>query len=111
MKTNLQYLGEFEQLILLGLLRLGSDAYGMRIRREIEERTERSVSLGAVYTTLERLETKGFVSSWVGEPTAERGGRAKKFFRIEANGSSALKRSLTASANMATGLVLRGGLR
>jgi PadR family transcriptional regulator PadR len=113
MKTKLQYLGEFEQLILLALLRLGSDAYGMRIRREIVERTERRISLGAVYTTLERLEAKGFVSSWVGEPTAERGGRAKKFFRIEASGGSALKRSLAASANMVAGLepALGGGVR
>ena len=113
MKQKLENLGEFEQLILLALLRLGSDAYGMRIRREIQERTERPTSLGAVYTTLDRLETKGFVSSWVGEPTPERGGRAKKFFKIEAGGRAALKRSLNASANMAAGLdqILEGAVR
>ena len=94
------YLGEFEQLVLLALLRLGQNAYGMRIRREIEERANRRASLGAVYTTLDRLEAKGFVSSWVGEPTPERGGRAKKFFKIEAPGQAVLRQSVRASVSM-----------
>lgn len=98
------YLGEFEQLVILALLRLGDNAYGMRVRREIEERTRRSVSLGAVYTTLERLETKGYVSSRIGDPTPERGGRAKKFFRVEGAGESALRQSREAYITMASGL-------
>ncbi len=83
-------LGEFEHIVLLALVRLGDHAYGMRIRQEIEKRTGRDVSIGAVYATLERLEAKGYVSSWTGEPTPERGGRAKRFFRLEAPGLAAL---------------------
>src|SRR6266436_398641 len=87
------YLGEFEQIILLGLLRLGDNAYGMIVRREILNRTGREVSIGAVYATLERLEQKGYVSSRQGNPTPERGGRAKRFFMIEAAGLLALRES------------------
>ncbi len=86
-------LGEFEQLILLALMRIGSNAYGMTIRRELAERIEREVSIGAIYTTLERLERKGFVTSLIGEPTKERGGRAKRYFRICAPGHKALEES------------------
>jgi DNA-binding PadR family transcriptional regulator len=85
------YLGEFEQIVLLALLRLKENAYGMTLRREIHERTGRDVSIGAVYATLDRLEAKGYVSSRLGEPTSERGGRAKRFFRIEADGAAALQ--------------------
>ena len=74
---DLPSLGDFEQLVLLALLRLGDDAYGVPIREEIQERAGRVVSLGSVYKTLERLEVKGYVSSFVGEPTNERGGRRK----------------------------------
>ena len=77
-----QFLGEFEQLVLLAVLRLRNEAHGMKMRAEIQERTNRVCSLGAIYTTLERLEAKGLVSSWIGEPTPARGGRAKKFFKI-----------------------------
>ncbi len=87
------YLGEFEQVVLLSLMRLGDDAYGVSIRREIEERTGRSVSLGAIYPTLHRLEAKGYVSSYTGEPTATRGGRAKRHFQLDAEGRTALNRS------------------
>ncbi len=87
------YLGEFEQVVLLALMRLGDDAYGVTIRREIEDRTGRSVSLGAIYPTLHRLEAKGYVSSYTGEPTATRGGRAKRHFRLDAEGRTALNRS------------------
>ena len=69
------YLGEFEMVVMLTLGRLGARAYGMTIRLEIEERTGRSVSIGAVYTTLRRLQRKGFVSSALGEPSPSRGGR------------------------------------
>jgi DNA-binding PadR family transcriptional regulator len=90
-------MGEFERAVLLAVSRLGEAAYGMKVRRELEHRLRRNVSIGAVYTTLDRMEEKGFVSSWVGEPTAERGGRAKKFFRVEAPGVEALNRTKEAS--------------
>jgi PadR family transcriptional regulator, regulatory protein PadR len=93
-------LGEFEQLLLLAILRRGDDAYGISIRDEIEDRTGRSASLGAVYTALDRLEEKKFVSSWLGGATAERGGRAKRFYRIEAAGQALLKESLLATKRM-----------
>ncbi len=98
-------LGEFEQVALLALLRLRADAYGARIRAEIAERTGRDVSLGAIYTTLERLERKGFVSSARGAPTPERGGRAKRFYKIEAPGARALQRSRETMDRMWEGLV------
>jgi DNA-binding PadR family transcriptional regulator len=102
------FLGEFEQIVLLALLRLGSGAYGMAVRREIEDRTGRAVSIGAVYATLQRLEDKGYVSSFVGEPTAARGGRAKRFFRVEADGERSLRRSQEAISRMMDGLRTRG---
>lgn len=86
-------LGEFEQLILLAVLRLGEGAYGATIHQEIEQRTERAISLSAVYTTLDRMEAKGFVGSRLGEPTPQRGGRRKKFYALSAAGSEALSRS------------------
>ncbi len=87
------YLGEFEQVVLLTLWRLGEGAYGVTIRREIEERTGRAVTLGGIYPTLDRLEQKGYVSSYTGEPTSERGGRAKRHFRLQPAGREALHRS------------------
>ncbi len=84
-------MGEFEQLVLLALLRLDNRAYGMEVREEIERRTGREVSYGAVYTALDRLERKAFVSHELGEATPERGGRAKKFFRVEPAGRDALR--------------------
>ena len=90
-------------------MRLGPNAYGMTVRREIEERTGRTVSIGAVYVTLSRLEAKGYVRSSVGEPTAERGGRAKRFFRIEADGERALHDSQEAIRRMTAGLKNRWG--
>jgi PadR family transcriptional regulator, regulatory protein PadR len=98
------YLGEFEQIILLALLRLRDNAYGMTIRREILKRTGRQVSIGAVYATLERLERKGYVSSRQGDATPERGGRAKRFFKIDADGAAALKESQEQLSKMAYGL-------
>lgn len=84
-------MGEFEQMVLLAILRLEQGAYGMEIRAEIEARTGRDVSYGAVYTTLDRLERKGWVSHELGAPTPERGGRAKKYFRVERAGREALR--------------------
>ncbi len=96
-------LGEFEQLALLAILRLGDDAYGMRMRREIEERAGRIVSIGALYSTLDRLEEKGFIRSELGESTPQRGGRAKRFFTLNPSGREALNKSLAAVRNMADG--------
>lgn len=101
---DLPSLGDFEQLVLLALLRLGDDAYGVPIREEIQERAGRVVSLGSVYKTLERLEVKGYVSSFVGEPTNERGGRRKKYFRLESHGRRVLLHSLAALRRMTSGL-------
>ncbi len=103
---NEDLLGVFEQLILIALLHLKESAYGVTVRREVEERTGRSVSIGAVYATLERLEKKGYVSSFQGEPTPERGGRAKRYFRIERTGTVALRQSLQTVRNMSKGLRL-----
>jgi DNA-binding PadR family transcriptional regulator len=84
-------LGDFEQLVLFGVLRRDGDGYGASIQREIEERAGRAVSLNAVYTTLDRLEQKGLVRSWIGAPTAERGGRRRKHCALEPAGHAALK--------------------
>jgi PadR family transcriptional regulator PadR len=97
-------LGEFEQLVLLALVRLGPDAYGATIRREIEGRANRQLSISAVYTTLARLEQKGLVRSWIGEPTAQRGGRRRKHFELLPLGARALKVAHNAYAGMTAGL-------
>jgi DNA-binding PadR family transcriptional regulator len=97
-------LGEFEQMVLLALVRQGAEAYGVSICEDIIDRTGRDVSLGAVYKTLERLEDKGLVQSRVGEPTAERGGRRKKHYKVLAPGQRALKESLAAIRRMTDGL-------
>lgn len=88
-----QYLGHFEYKVLVAVMRLGRSAYGVSIHREIGERTGSDVSIGAVYTTLSRLEEKGYVASRVGEPTQERGGRAKKYFWITGTGQKVLHRA------------------
>ena len=98
------YLGEFEQLLLLALLHLKDDAYGLRIRQEIEERTGRTVSPGAVYTALDRLERRDLVSSWLGDPTAQRGGKRKRYYRLEPAGAALLRQSQHALARMARGV-------
>ena len=97
-------MGEFEQAVLLAILQLGNDAYGMEIRTFIEERTARDVSIGAVYTTLERLCRKGYLTSRVGDPTAERGGRAKKFYSVERRGREALAEAHEFMRRMRDGL-------
>jgi DNA-binding PadR family transcriptional regulator len=104
-----ELLGSLEHIVLLALVRLKSNAYGMTVRREIEERTGRNISIGAVYATLERLEAKGYVRSSLGEPTAERGGRAKRLFRIEADGERVLHASQEAIRKMTLGLRSRWG--
>jgi PadR family transcriptional regulator PadR len=79
-------LGSFELMVMLTLIRLGENAYGVPISETIEQQTGRDISLGSVYATLDRLERKGLVSSTVGDPTPERGGRAKRYFRVTAKG-------------------------
>ena len=98
------YLGEFEHIIVLALLRLEDRAYGVTVRQEIELRTKREVSIGAVYATLDRLETKGYVKSRLGDPTPERGGRSKRFFRVTAKGLAIVNRTQGALQRMTEGL-------
>ncbi len=96
-------LGEFEQLVLLAMLRLGPHAYGANIRREIEKGTGRELSISAVYTSLQRLEQKGLVRSRMGEPLPERGGRRRKYAELLPAGARALKVAYDAFAGMAAG--------
>jgi DNA-binding PadR family transcriptional regulator len=101
-------MGEFEQLVLLALVRLGPDSYGMELRREIAERTGRDVSIAAVYTTLGRLEAKGFLRHRLGEPTARRGGRAKKHYEALPEGLAALQETRAAVESMWEGIAGSG---
>ena len=101
--TEKSYLGEFEHVVLLAILRLGDEAYGVPVRGEIEEQTGRAVARGALYTTLDRMETKGYLSSRVGDPTPRRGGRARRYFAITAAGYAALRASREALLNMWNG--------
>ena len=100
-------LGEFEQLVLIAIVRLDDEAYGATIRRDIEERTERRLAISAVYTTLDRLEQKGFVRSWIGAPTPQRGGRRRKHFALQPAGARALRSAYNAFGAMTAGLERR----
>jgi PadR family transcriptional regulator PadR len=100
-------IGDFEQLILFALVRLGPDAYGASLRREIEARTGRTISAGAMYTALDRLETRGFVSSHLGEPTPERGGKRKRLYTLHPAGERALSRVYESLRLMAGGVAAR----
>jgi PadR family transcriptional regulator PadR len=106
--SNRDYLGEFEHIVILALLRLADRAYGVTVRQEIETRTGREVSIGAIYATLDRLQAKGYVRSQFGEPTPERGGRSKRFFQVTAKGMSAVHRTHRAVQRMIQGLDLIG---
>jgi PadR family transcriptional regulator PadR len=97
--------GEFEQLVVLAVLRLGRGAYGVEIRRAIAETTGRNVSAGAVYTTLSRLESRGFVASSMGETAPERTGQRRRYYRVLPEGAAALYRSYSDVRRMARGLV------
>jgi PadR family transcriptional regulator, regulatory protein PadR len=99
-------LGSFEYQLLAVLLRQPADAYGVKIQERIEERIGREISIGALYTTLDRLEKKGFVSSKWGEATAERGGRRKRYYKIEGAGVRAVKRSEVAWSKFASVVVV-----
>lgn len=102
-------LGEFEQVILLAILRLDDGAYGVTIRSEIAACTGREPSPGALYTTLDRMEEKGIVRSWLGEATPQRGGRAKRYFALTKAGRAALVNAQRAYQNLLDGIDLFGG--
>ena len=99
-----EYLGEFEQIVVLAILRLGEEAYGVPIRLEIERRTGRALTVGALYRTLDRLEDKGYVSSAFSDPTPARGGRSKRYFTIRPLGLEMLRASREALTAMWEGL-------
>jgi PadR family transcriptional regulator PadR len=100
-------IGEFEQLILFALIRLGPEAYGVTIRREIEERAGRPIAPGALYTALDRLEKRGLVSSRLGDPTPERGGKRKRLYTVQPLGERALARVYESLRLMASGMATR----
>jgi len=101
-----EHLGEFEHIVLLAILRLAANAYGVPVRQEIEKRTGRSLTVGALYRTLDRLEAKGYVASWFSDPVPERGGRSKRYFRVEPLGVRALRQSRLELAAMWEGVEL-----
>jgi PadR family transcriptional regulator, regulatory protein PadR len=102
-----QTVGDFEQLILFALIRLGSDAYGVTIREEIEQRTGRTISPGALYTALDRLEMRGLVCSRLGDPTPQRGGKRKRLYTVQPAGARALARVYESLRLMANGVSTR----
>jgi PadR family transcriptional regulator len=99
------HIGDFEQILLFAVLRLGEQAHGAAVRQEIEERIGRVVSPGAAYTALDRLEERGFVISTIGETVAGRDGRRRKFYRLSPQGARALSRSYSDLRDMAAGLL------
>ena len=108
--TKKEQLGSFELMVMLVLMRLGDNAYGVPICEELEKRTGRDVAVGSVYAALERLQDKGFVTSELGEPTAERGGRAKKYFHVTARGLKEVRETQRSLVKLWNGLPeLQGG--
>ena len=105
------HLGEFEQLLLLALAQLGPDASGVDIRELIERRTGRAISPGAIYTAMQRLERRGFVSADFGEPTPQRGGKRRRLYKLRAAGSKALTHARNALAEMGRGLKPKVSMR
>src|SRR5580698_503805 len=94
-------LGQFEQVVLTAILALGDNAYGVTIHAKVEELSKpRKVARGAVYATLDRMEDKGLVASWLSDPTPERGGRSRRHYRLEKSGEQALKESATAARRL-----------
>lgn len=102
--TRVDALGEFEQVVLLAVLRLGDTAYAVPVRSEIQTRIRRAASRGAVYITLDRLEEKGYLESWLADATPERGGRPRRYYRVKPAGVRALEQSWMALARMWEGL-------
>ena len=107
MPTKEKFLGEFEHMLMLALIQLKDQAYGAKIRQLLDSEISRSVAIGAIYSTLERLEKKGMVSSRLGESTPERGGRAKRYFSVTAEGEAALKRAKDAMDTLWQGISIR----
>jgi PadR family transcriptional regulator PadR len=108
--TKREQLGSFELMVILVLIRLGDNAYGVPICEELEKRTGRDVAVGSVYAALERLQDKGFVTSELGEPTAERGGRAKRYFHVTARGLKEVRETQRSLVKLWNGLPeLQGG--
>ena len=97
-------LGEFEYLLLTAAARLGEEAYGAAIRLEVETATRKPCSIGALYTTLDRLEGKGYVKTWMGDPTPQRGGRPKRMVRVTAKGSQAASEFYRAVTRVSRGV-------
>jgi DNA-binding PadR family transcriptional regulator len=104
-----QFLGEFEQMVLLAVARLSGDAYGAMIRQEVERRTERSVSVGAIYATLDRLQAKGYLTAREGSADPDRGGRPRRYFTLDPAGVTALQASRRMHDRMWEGVTLEGG--
>jgi len=102
--TDTTRLGELEQIVMLAVLQCGDDAYGARIRRELQARADRTISIATIYVTLTRLEAKGLVASHFTEPTAARGGKAKRVFRVVAAGLESLHAARATLARMWDGL-------
>jgi DNA-binding PadR family transcriptional regulator len=107
--TDRSQLGDLEELVLLAALRLGEDAYGARLRAELRERAGRSVSISTIYVTLMRLEEKGLARSWMGEPSGERGGKARRYFAVRPEGVEALESTRAVRERMWDGVVTDGG--
>jgi PadR family transcriptional regulator PadR len=105
------YLGEMELMVLLAVVRLGEDAYGVPISKELLILARREVALGSIYAALDRLEQKAFVTSSLGDPTPERGGRAKRYFRPTPTGLRALRMTRAALINLWSGIPLLEGRR
>lgn len=103
----MESLGAFEQLLLFSVLRLGEEAYGVTIRETLEERTGRTVSSGAIYTALARLEERGLVTSWLGEATRGRAGRPPRYYRVEPAGARLLLAAYSDLQAMAGGVMIR----
>jgi|ERR1041385_3713973 DNA-binding PadR family transcriptional regulator len=108
-KKPSNYIGEFEELVLLAIVNQGDNAYGVTIHEALEEATNRSITIGSLYTTLSRLEEKGLVQSWVGESTPERGGRAKRHYKLKGSAQSLLREVQLARSRL-SGTQLVGGV-
>jgi len=104
-------INELEQMVLLALVRLGDEAYGVTVREAIEARAGRSVSIAAVYAALDRMEKRGWVEAWLSEPIAVRGGRARKHFRVTATGAAEVRAARRRMEDMWRGLELHPDLR
>jgi PadR family transcriptional regulator, regulatory protein PadR len=106
---NDRNLGSLESMLMLAVLRLGEDAYGVSIRHELLALAKKDVAIGAIYTAFERLERKGFVESWLGDPTSVRGGRAKRYYRLTPGGMKLLNETQRAMQRLMAGLNFAGG--